>query len=359
MKAYYLVFFLTLVLSWWLPAENEKQHKWKLFWMFLPLFVFAAIRVDFGNDYPVYEEFFDEVHRYFDFKLDSDVRLEMGFQWLNHLLPSYRALLVLNAFMLSLALGVFLYHNVPQKYLWLAVVLIFLNPEKNIYGSLVGIRNGLVVTSFLLGFVLIQKRKLVLFSLLIFLLYTIHRSVILFLPLAYFVGQNRPFSKKEIWIWGISVIVLLTMSMSGLTEIISSIISNDYLDRYETYLEESNKHRGILMVASSLVLLFLMVLSFYRNRNQLSEQDNSLFRIGLLYICTAFLGSLATRASYFYDMFFVATVVKVFSLKNNDTYVRVSLVGLAIIMSLYSMFVVWMGSPYWNHSVYHSLLGDW
>lgn len=359
MKAYYFVFFLTFVLALVLPSESDRQHKWKLFWMLIPLFIYAAIRVDYGNDYPAYEAFYDEVHRFSRFILDSEERLEIGFQWLNYILPSFRALLVLNAALLSLALGVFLYHNVPKNYLWLAVVLVFLNPEKNIYGNLVGIRNGLVVTLFLLGSVLIQKRRLIPFFLLTALLFTIHRSAILFLPLAYLVGQNRSFSNNEIWIWVVGVVIMLTMSMSGLMQILSSLVSNDYLERYEGYLDDSKLHRGALNVLSSLFLMALIIAIFIKNKDFLLPNENSLFRLGLLYVCTAFLGSLAMRASYFYDMFFIATVVKMVSIKTTSIYARFALVSLAIVVSLYSMFVVWMGSEWWNHSVYHSLLGSW
>lgn len=359
MKAFYLVFFLTLLLSLILPDSTDRQHRWKLFWMFLPLFVFAAIRVDFGGDYPTYELFFDEMHATSGFYLDSEMHMETGFQLLNRFLPSFRSLLVLNAFLLSLALGVFLYHNVPKQYLWLAVILLFLNPEKNIYGSLVGIRNGLVVTSFLLGFVFVQKRKLIPFLLLTALLFTIHRSAILFLPITYFIGQKRPFSKTEIWIWIIAVGFLLTFSMSGLMDIVSMLISNDYLEQYETYLDDSKLHRGVLIVLTNLILLVMLVIPFYRARNRFTPSQNSLIRMGMLYLCTAFLGSLAMRASYFYDMFFIATVTTLISRKETAGYLKIGLPVLAILVSVYSMFVIWMGSPYWNHTVYHSLLGSW
>ena len=157
MKAYYLVFFIALMVSLFYQAKTDKQWRRKLFWTFLPLFVYAAIRVDYGNDYSSYKDLFDTIHSSASFTIDRDMHAEVGYQLLNMIMPSYRSILVLNAFLLSLSLGVFCYHNVPQKYLWLAIVLIFLNPEKNIFGNLVGIRNGLVVTSFLIGFVWLQN----------------------------------------------------------------------------------------------------------------------------------------------------------------------------------------------------------
>ena len=166
MKVYYLLFFITLSLSILLDANSEKQWRWKLFFVFLPLFVYGAIRVDYGNDYSAYEELFNYIHSDQSFQLDSSLHAEVGYQFLNVIMPSFRCILVLNAFLLSLALGVFCYQVVPRRYLWLFIILLFLNPEKNIFGQLVALRNGLVVTSFLLCFPLLYKRRIIPFAVL-------------------------------------------------------------------------------------------------------------------------------------------------------------------------------------------------
>jgi transmembrane protein EpsG len=358
MKAYYLVFVLSFIIQWILPSATDKQYRWKLFFTFLPLFVFGAIRVDFGLDYPAYERIYDEMHGYEEFHLDSTMHAEVGYQWLNRILPSFRSLLVLNAFLLSFALGFFCYHNIPKQYLFLALILIYLNPEKNIYGSLVGIRNGLVVTSFLIGFVLVQKRKILLVSLLILLLSTIHKSSVLFLPVAYIVARNKPITRVEVVGWIVGFVILTALGTSGIVDIVDVIISNEYLDRYEGYLAKGSVN-GILMVSSSLVLLLVFVVFLFYNRNWLSESDNSIIRMGLLYLVSSVMGTLAGRASYFYDMFFIASVIKIVADTKIAMYLRIVLFLFVIAICYYSMFVVWMGSEWWNHATYYSLIGSW
>ena len=357
MKAYYFIFFITFLISLLYRAKDDKQWRWKLFWTFLPLFIYGAIRVDYGNDYPAYEELFEVIHSFDTFKVDKELHAEVGFQFLCRILPSFRLLLVLNAMLLSLSFGCFCYHNVPKKYLWLAILLIFLNPEKNIFGSLVGIRNGLVVTSFLLGFVLVQNRKLVLFTILTIMLAMIHTSALLFLPVAYLAGTSIPFKKWEILLWVGAAVALQLFSMSQLSEIAAVMIDNDIFNRYESYLEGTS-HRGGLMVFASLAFMIMYIQYFIYRNHSLDAKKSSLIRMGILFNVTMLMGSLSSRASYFYDMFLIASAVSIFADREAPQWLRYSIVILVIATSLYSM-QVWMNSEWWNHGVYHSLIGNW
>ncbi len=357
MKAYYLVFFLMLMLSLFIEAKTDKQWRWKLFWTFLPLFIYAAIRVDYGNDYSSYEELFNHIHSYSGFELDSDLHAELGYQLLNRLIPSYRLLLVLSAFLFSFSLAVFGYNYIPKKYLWLAIIFVFLNPEKNVFGVLVGIRNGLVISTFLLSFVLIQKRKWWQFAAVIIGLSFIHTSALLFLPIAYIVGSNRQFKERETLIWIGVAIALLFFSTSQLAEYINILLNNEYIDRYQTYFEDSG-HRGWLMVFASVVFLALYIIYFQTRREAQRPKDNSLIRMGILYSITMLLGSLSIRASYFYDMFLIGSAVTIFSDKKAPEWLRYAVVFLVIATSFFSM-RIWMNSEWWDHGTYHSLIGSW
>ena len=357
MIAYYFVFFLMIMISLFYKADTRIKWRWKLFWTFLPLFIYGAIRVDYGNDYSGYEDLFKYIHSHGGFKIDNDLHAEIGYQLLNWIMPTFRALLVFTSAMLCIALCLFCYNNIPQKYLWLAILLLFLNPEKNVFGTLVGMRSGLVVTSFLLGYVFIQKRKWIWFVPLTIGLSFIHTSAILYLPIAYIAGTNRQFKKREVWMWIGAAVILIFFSMSQLAEYISFLLNNEYLDRYQYYLEDSG-HRGGLMVFASFIFIALYTMYFQFRRDAICPKVNSLIRMGLLYSVTMLMGSLAMRASYFYDMFLIASAVTIFSDKKTPEWLRYAVVFLLIATSYYTM-RVWMNSEWWNHETYHSLLGDW
>ena len=358
MKAYYLVFFIMFLISLLYQAKDDKQWRWKLFWTFLPLFIYGAIRLDYGNDYMAYESIYNEIHSQSLFQFDYDAHSELGFQLLNHILPSFRSLLVLSALLLALAIGVFCYHNVPRKYLWLIIIMIFLNPEKNIFGNLVGIRHGLVSTVFLLSFVWVQERKWLKFLILTIALSFIHTSAVFYLPVAYLAAQNKTFTRKELIIWIGAIVILFVFSMSQLADFFTMFTDNEVLDRYQNHFEEAGKHRGGLMVFASLLFIVLYVYYLLMRSKFIDPSTNSLIRVGLLYSMMMLMGSLSMRASYFYDMYLLASSLIIFSDKKVPEWLRYGVVALVLATSFYSMHI-WMNSDWWNHAVYHSLLGSW
>lgn len=355
MPVLYVVFFLTLLLSYLLPAKTDEQWRKKLFWTFVPLFIFGALRVDFGNDYGDYENFFNELHTKV-FVYDETHHAEIGYQFLCYLMPSYRSLLVLNAFVLCLSLGVFCYENIPREYISLAILLIFLNVEKNIYGSLVGPRNGFAVATFILSTVFIQKRYLIAFAASTALAMTLHNSAIFFMPIAYIVGRNKELTKTELILWIGVIIAILVSSTKGLMDIVEPYVL-DYNDSYAIYIKEEY-HRGPLLTITGLILIIITLILFWGNKTSFSQNQNSLIRLGILYMTSTILGSVVFRAGYFYNMFFIGTIA-IFMSQKRKTVLHIALCVLSIVMSIYS-FYLWrincMGNS--NYDVYHSILDN-
>ena len=148
MNIYWLVAILTLLLNRMLPSKTNKEYLINLLVSFLPLFIYGAIRVNYGNDYSSYEYFFEKFHVSGAFVGDSDEHAEVGFQYLCYIMPSFRSMLVLSAGLLYSSWVLFLYKNISAKWVWLAIILIFLMPEKNVFGVLEGIRNGMGISGF-------------------------------------------------------------------------------------------------------------------------------------------------------------------------------------------------------------------
>ncbi|WP_455637905.1 EpsG family protein [Parabacteroides sp.] len=357
MSVYFFVFILALILNHFLHDRTPKQYRWNLFWTFLPLFIFGAIRVDFGNDYITYKATFEEINAAANFVVDNNMHEEVGYQLLNFILPSYRSILLLTSLLMCFSYGVFIYHNVPQKYVWLFLILLCLNPEKNVYGTLVGIRNGLVISGFLLSTAILQKRKIIQFVAISLLMMTIHTSAVLFLPIAYVCGINREFTRKEMLVWVGGIVFCLSLGISSLVNMAIPFIADNF-ERYEVYLQ-SEKQRGILIVVTNLFFVVIFIVYMMKNSRILLPKQRSIMRIGLLYLCCAFLGILSLRTSNFYNLFFIASLVIIISNGSFNEFIKFILIVLAILVSCYSTFLVWMGSQWWDHATYHSLWGNW
>lgn len=358
MIVYFIVFIVTLLLSYFLPARNDKEFKWKLVIMFIPLFLFGALRVNMGNDYPVYEFYFEEFHGGVKFSFDETSHSEIGYQFLCYIMPSFRSILVLNTFLLCLAFGMFIYRNVPKQYIWVAVLIIFFNVDKNIYGSMVGLRNGFAVITFLLGSVFIQERRWLPFALITVVAMSFHTSAVFFLPVAYIIGRRTEITKMEITIWVIVLAVLGLMSSVGLLNAVTPFLLSNF-DRYEAYIEDFSGHKGIMMVITTLILFYLIFTLFYANRKVLTPNQNSLIRLGLLYVASMYMGTISMRAGYFYNVFFAGTVATFLHFGSKQNNLSKILCVVAIIMSMYSMYL-WThaghvaGNPL--YTIYHSIL---
>ena len=357
MSAYFFVFILVLILNRFLPDRTPKQYRWNLFWTFLPLFIFGAIRVDFGNDYIAYKATFEEIKAMENLIIDKDMHEEVGYQLLNFILPSYRSILVLTSLLMCLSYGMFIYHNVPHKYVWLFLILLCLNPEKNVYGTLVGIRNGIVVSGILLSTVMIQKRKIIPFVAISLLMMSIHTSAILFLPIAYTCGINREFTRKEMFVWIGGIVVCLLFGMSSLVNMIMPFITDNF-ERYEVYLQ-SEMQSGGLIVVTNLFFVAIFIAFIMRSSRILLPEQRTIMRIGMLFLCCTFFGISSLRTSNYYNLFFLASLVIMISKEYFNKLVVFALIIFAILVSCYSTFFVWMGSQWWDHSTYHSLWGNW
>ena len=96
MDVYYFVIAITFLLchSINVPQGDQTSYRNKVIWVFMPIMIFGALRVDFGTDYSQYEMWYYEWHGT-GHKMDSDLHAEVLYQWLNIVMPTWRSLLIL------------------------------------------------------------------------------------------------------------------------------------------------------------------------------------------------------------------------------------------------------------------------
>jgi hypothetical protein len=355
MNVYWLVAILTLVLNRILPCRTDKAYLINLLISFLPLFIYAAIRVDYGNDYPAYEQYFELFHTGHYFSSDVTHHAEIGYQYLNYILPSYRAVLILSASMLFCSLVFFLYKNVPSKYTFVAILLIFMMPEKNIFGILVGIRNGLVVSAFLLTFTFIQERRIIATLVTAYLLSLIHTSAIAYVPFAYIIARNTPITRKELYIWIVAAIVLGISSMSSIIDLIVPFFTL-FADRYEQALQNlaDGYSRGLLNLFANLVMMIAFLSFGYYHRNELSTKQNALLRMAALYCISGMLGAISGRMTIFYGVSYACGIALMCSFRWKYQELKYILLIFSILINIYAI-CVWQSAVWWNHGTYYSI----
>jgi hypothetical protein len=393
MAVYWTIAILTVLINLY-PVKNQKDYSVRLIISLLPLFLYGAFRINYGLDYEGYEDFFNVAKV---FGIESNERMELGYYYLNKILPSFRSLLIVQTLLICTAYFYLFKWYIPEKWAWLGFVLLFLAGPITIFFMLSGIRNGIAISLFIISTYFIFKRKFIPFAVLIFIAYWFHNSVLLYAPIAYFAANDKAITKKSIVIW-LSVMVVLTAASFTVILDYVEIFINTYFERYTSYIKfahEQGKGAGVLVSIFSFVaviLLFLNVrymkqpvnsshkksvkknsrnvkymglsandiqkyktilLSITKKETILLAKDNMMIKMTLLFFLSFLLGPLNMRMSHYFAAFFVVSSILVMDRSSNIVlkYAYITLIFAYLIYAL----ILWFGNPYFSYTTYQSV----
>lgn len=356
MLVYLFVYLLTLLLCYIIPAHNQKDYLRKLIFVFIPLFLFGALREGF-SDQDTYEGIFQEIHRLSSFIFDENAHSEIGYQWLCYIMPSFRALLVFTAALMCAAYIVFFYKNVPPKSLALAITMLFLAGNLDIYFVLSSMRNGIVISLFILCFTFWQDRKKIPATLVTLAAMTMHTSAAFSLPLAFIVGRTSKFTKKELYIWIGAIVFLVVTSTTSIANYITPIIYR-YFDRYDSVVElasETGDSFHPLAIIGSVTLFGLLATILFKSSFFLGGEF-SILRVSLLFSISLLMTVLNARMSQYYSPFIVAATAIIYA-KIPSSNLKNAYIGFVIAYVGY-FFYLWLIDRWWVYGIYHSMLGS-
>ena len=66
MLIYWCLFIIIIIIQ-FIPTKTNKGQRNKLLFSFFLMFIYAAIRDNFGRDYEAYQYIFEDVHKYVNF----------------------------------------------------------------------------------------------------------------------------------------------------------------------------------------------------------------------------------------------------------------------------------------------------
>ena len=354
MTAYWIVFAIMFLLQ-FIKVNTRREYLWRLIISFIPLFVFAAFRVDFGNDYEAYQETFNLVHEFSG--QYEDFRLEVGYLMLNEMLPTFRSLIVITSTFICVAYIIFFYKVIPAKYSWLAVLLLFMAGDQTLFFMFSGIRNSISISILILTLPLLQSRKLVPFILCMLLASLFHKTAFIYFPMAYLVCGNKDMKRREMFIWAGVFCFFFIFSHTAIMGTIENVMTMAFDERYDSYLEfidETGDNRGILgriAMVSTFVPLLL-----YTYNGSFSSQENTILRLGLMYTVATTLGPLNMRTTQHFILFFIATTIYIISQNKRNKLLKSGYVVFVIAYLAYALLVVFANSPSFPFDVYESTI---
>jgi len=281
------------------PSNSNRKNNIKLLFCIILIFLFMALRLDFGGDYEGYVNLYNEVQLY----KTSDFS-ESGFVLLNKIMPSFRMLLGTTSLLFCGALF-FLYKRYISPKYWAFAFLVLFISKYMLLGNISGIRNSIAVSAFIFGFYFIEQNRKILYILLLILASFFHTSALFFLPLV-IVNPNRLSKTKSQLLWWVCILfaILTTLYPKMINSFSIWLISNiDFFSRYEVYMDEQITfgYRGL-----SFILIFFML---YLNINTLKHKDltlkeNLLIKLSLFFYIIMLLPGIGLLSRmYFYLSF--------------------------------------------------------
>lgn len=275
-----------------------KHFTWGLKASFTLVFLFLALRYNFGNDYKGYLKAFLKFNTYSNFNFfDNKNHFEPGWIFLN------RVFKPLGFFAMTAVLAAFnciIYYRVIKKYIpielyWLAVFLYIFSPGFMLTHSS-AMRQSIAIGLFIFSIDYLYKKDAIRYFLCIGLASLIHTSALILVPV-YLMGflnwRIKLISGVIIISLFISIFAFQNYFSINLNEFISG-----YFQKYEIYKGGVKLSSGLGFVYST--ILFALILYYARFQQQETDLLFKLSIISFLFIPLSFIILMTGRVAMYF-----------------------------------------------------------
>ena len=313
----HIIFSVAVLLS-AIPVGHAKKRVY-LYWLaFLLLFLFAALRYDFGNDYMSYFNNYVAI-RHGNLEIYGE---EFLFTLFNYLSPSFTFLIFVSSFGFLFVVYQLLKTNLPPENIWIGLFIFLFSPYIFLV-NLSAIRQCLAMLLFIIAVCYISnhdRNRFPVYVILILAASFIHKSAVLLFPV-YFIANDKPIRKTDVGIL-FAVVTFLLINQNVFSEFINSVLRLFDDKNYYSYFhsDNSNSLRSIL-----LALIPLCYLLF----NSFRMQGKSLIWIKLSIISyvlsiLAFQSTSLIRVRMYFEIFSILAIPQIFLAVNKETITVIS-----------------------------------
>jgi hypothetical protein len=334
----FLIGFISIFFAF--QAWNLHNRKY-LFLSFFIIFIYLALRYNFGSDYKTYLELFHQIKEmsWNDLKDLPKISslgetMEFGYIYLNKLFSIFSGFFVFIAFHSFIFCAVYyglIKKNVDIRFAWLAIFILIFNTTLMVR-SISGLRQGLAVFCFLFSIQYLIQRNIIKYVLCILLASSFHYSACILLPL-YFLFSIKPVNKFEPLIY-LSVFVFLTLFGNIFFDPIVTIITK-YIPKYLFYVND-NKLDIISSGVGRILFLFLNITILFFSKTD-TPSDRVFYRILVFYILLTPLGGVIKmigRLTLYFAPAFVVVVPQLMSTKINRS-LKLIFISILLLLTIY------------------------
>ena len=342
MPVHFTILFFSLIINYF-AYHNGRRNSFFIALTFLAIFIYLAIRYDYGTDYLNYYAIFEG---YKDYGKESEVL----FWHFMRIFNSYEVFIFFHTAIVVSVLYFFLKKNIESQYYVIFILIFMLHPGM-IYTYIAALRSALAAAVFILvaQFFYIRKKRIDCFIIGILLASLFHTSAILLIIIPIF---EYCISRLSVPVMLIIYCIVFGASAFLLTDLISYALTIfDIFSGYGYYMDE-----GYIETASFSTILFralylfpiYFMLKIYYQRKDCPIEMKRIFSIAFFYFFILFLGGdFQNRYSVTLLPYAIASIC--YSLRVNSSYINKILIVLPFIFITcylnYNMYKVYFENP--------------
>lgn len=270
---------------------------------FLVLFLFAALRFMYGNDYYNYYRWFNHIHS----GGESGFETEILYNLLNRWLPSFPVLVALSSALLIWVVYRLISKNLPTSYAWLGVAIFVISPVLFLM-NLSALRQSIATCFFVIAVNLACKKKYLWYLVMVVVATLFHKSAILLLPFC-IIANARPVKPWVCWLILVGTVALL-LSANVLLDLVVWI-ATQFGDKNYIYMAEQDIQNSVraTLLTSVYFIYVLFNLPKLKGRHLVYAK---------IYLISPILGILArevailTRPQMYFDIFSIVALPAIF-----------------------------------------------
>ena len=282
----YLLLLLYILVICSLKFSNKRAS---LLLCLVPFFVFMGTQEGWTSDYEDYEKYYEEAQDYWQVSYFA-LKFEFLYAWVEHIMPTYRMLIVTQILLYTIALYILFYYHIPQKY-WIISFLLFFLDNNMLLMSVSAIRSCFVASLFIIAFHLRSKDYKIFPLIMVILSVFFHKSAVLLLPFIMIPKHVNATVFKLIVASTIIVALLVFISPGSFNSLLNSYLDDsEELSGYTTYTDAISHTIGNLITQ-----LLSTACVFYLISIALKNRENNPIYNDFVFVCTIFILTIRSR----------------------------------------------------------------
>lgn len=318
-------------------TRNSKSNKNLFLIAILFLFVFSALRYNFGADYQSYLSDYREAKAY---GYDSHFEIELLFGLFLVIFPSYTSFIATMSFLWFATVFLLARNKVDSRLLWLYLFYILFT-EECVVDSWVALRSALCMVLFVAAIELITNDKRIFGAAVLVSCCFIHLSSVVFLPFILLGNRSKKLFTSPLFICIIIAFGIYT-AYSGKGELymwLSTFLSDntENFRKYSNYLEVTTGSSSVIRTLAFKLLTIIPFLYLFMGLKKESNKEYIVYYQISLIACslTLILGSgMVSRFLMVMNPFFIVSLIRTIRYTKKD--ISLLAVFCVLFVSLYS-----------------------